>query len=206
MSSSTPINQIRNLGGGDASIGNTPSPNSMPPNQSSQTDEQLMNDILREIGTGPGEENISDINTDSFQHVVDHSQVPPEKMLSSKFDEMALNMNEQLDSQLEDDGKHHYKGNNQGKASSIFKGNEGMSGITNLSLNTYNIKERIWNFIKIPIIVFILCFIFGLSQVNRFIFTMLPYLLLESGQISIWGNLLKCTIIVVFMMVVQYFI
>lgn len=202
MSSSTPINQIRNMGGGGG--GNMPSPNSMPPSQTAQSDEQLMNDILREMGTSPGEDNIQDMNADSFQHVMDHSQVPPEKMLSSKFDEMALDMNDQIDNQLEDDGKYHHPDKQRHKET--FNNSDGLSGITNLSLNTNDIKERIWNFVKMPIVVFILCFILGLPQVNRFIFSMLPNLLLESGQISIWGNLLKCTIIVVLMMVVQYFI
>lgn len=199
MSSSTPINQIRNMGGG-----NMPSANSMPPSQPAQSDEQLMNDILREMGSGPGEENISDINADSFQHVVDHSQVPPEKMLSSNFDEMALDMNDQIDSQLEDDGKYHHEDKKRKRQS--YNDESGLSGITNLSLNTNNLKEQIWNFVKMPIVVFVLCFILGLPQVNRFIFSMLPNLLLESGQISVWGNLLKCTIIVVLMMVIQYFI
>lgn len=203
MSSSTPINQIRNMSGGD---GGMPSPNSTPPSQSAQTDEQLMNDILREMGTGPGEDNLADINTESFQHVMDHSQVPPEKMLSSKFDDMALDMNEQIDSQLEDDGKYHYKEKSKGSSPSNLKGNNSISGITSLSLSTNDIKERIWNFVKMPIVVFILCFILGLPQVNRFIFTMLPNLLLESGQISVWGNLLKCSMIVLLMMLVQYFI
>ncbi len=204
MSSSTPINQIRNMGRSESN--GVPSPNSTPPSQSAQTDEQLMNDILREMGSGPGEDNISDINTDSFQHVVDHSQVPPEKMLSSKFDDMALDMNEQIDGQLEDDGKYHYKDKSKGNSLPNSKGNHGISGITNFSLSANDLKERIWNFFKMPIVVFILCFIFGLPQVNRFIFTLLPNLLLESSQISVWGNLLKCTIIVVLMMLVQYFI
>jgi hypothetical protein len=200
MSSSTPINQIRHMSGGNS----IPSQNSMPPSQLAQTDEQLMNDILREMGSTPGEDNVSDMNSESFQHMMDHSQVPPEKMLASKFDDMALDMDEQIDSQLDDDGKYHHKDNK--RITHSFNNDDGFSGITNLSLNTNNIKHRIWNFVKMPIIVFILCFILGLPQVNRFIFSMLPYLLLESGQISIWGNLLKCSFLVVLMMIIQYFI
>ena len=187
MSASTPINQIRNRQN-----------HGQPSGQ--QTDDQLMNDILKEMEVGPGEDNISDMNANSFQYPMDQSQVPPEKIASSKFDDISASLNQSLNSQLGEDDVI-INSNNLNSRSS------GLSGITNLSmsLNTTNLKDTIINFVKIPLVVLALCFIFGLPQVNKFIFKFFPNLLLESGQITMLGNFLKALVIALLVMLVQYF-
>lgn len=54
--------------------------------------------------------------------------------------------------------------------------------------------ESLFNQIKPMLIVFILVFVLSLHQVNRVIFGFLPQLLLENGQISVYGMLLKALI------------
>ena len=48
--------------------------------------------------------------------------------------------------------------------------------------------------IKYPILVFVLCFIISLPEFNRFLFSFFPRLLLESGQVSIGGVLIKALV------------
>lgn len=197
MASSTPINQIRNMRNQTQGSSSTLSPGDLAAPQ--QTDDQLMNDILKEMGSGPGEDNLSDMNVNSFQYAMDESQVPPEKVASSKFDDVSQAMNDEISGQL---GETSF----QEKLNSNKKSQ--LSGITdlNLSLNSNNLKTRIINFIKIPFVVFVLVFLFGLPQVNKLIFRVFPYLLHESGQISVLGNLLKSLIITALVMLIQYFV
>ena len=105
---STPINQIRKqmnnpVGGGG---GNMPTVGQPPMNQPMTqipvnmnqpmpqipaemnqqsaspglTDNQLVNDILKEMGDSPGADNQVDINIGSMNYAMDSSQVPPEKL------------------------------------------------------------------------------------------------------------------------------
>lgn len=54
--------------------------------------------------------------------------------------------------------------------------------------------ERIFNQAKPVLLVFCLVFVLSLHQTNRVIFGFVPRLLLENGQISIYGMLLKALI------------
>jgi hypothetical protein len=188
MSQSTPINQIRR---NEQSSGN---------NQSN--DNQLIDDILREMGESPGLDNQGDINVNSLQYTMDSSQVPPERLAHSKFDEMSKNMNQEMENQLADPLQ-----TNISNSSNIPEKTDNLLNNINLKLNgSFDLKSRIINFIKIPVVVFITTLIFGLPQVNRFIFKFLPRLLHESGQITMGGILLKSFIMTIIVVIAQYFL
>lgn len=199
MSRSTPINQIRrNEQNNDSQM------------SGSANDNQLIDDILREMGESPGLDNQGDINVNSLQYTMDNSQVPPERIAHNKFDELSKNMNQEaeLSSGLNLSSSTSSSSNSSSNTNnSINVNNNDMLSNLNLKLNgTSDLKSKIINFVKIPIIVFILTFIFGLPYVNRFIFRFLPKLLHESGQITIGGILLKSAIITIIVMLFQYFL
>ena len=60
--------------------------------------------------------------------------------------------------------------------------------------------------IKYPILVLVLCFLISLPEFNRFIFGFVPSLLLESGQVSIGGVLLKALIGMLLYCIIAIFI
>lgn len=192
MSQSTPINQIRR----NEQQSNAPN------------DNQLIDDILREMGESPGLDNQGDININSLQYAMDNSQVPPEKLAYNKFDEISKSMNHDMENSVSN-GSTHSNSNNDSNMNinSLTSSNNDLLGNLNLKLNGKgDLKSRIINFVKIPIVIFILTFIFGLPQVNRFIFKFLPRLLHESGQITIGGILLKSFIMTLIVIIVQYFL
>ena len=197
MSQSTPINQIpRNL----TESQNAPNPLmdqnmnlNEQPNQ--LNDNELVNDILKEMGDSPGNDNISDINVNTLQYAMDNSQVPPEKLAHNQFDEQAKIMNESTNQSNQPHIKEH-------RPNSVNNSHNLLNNI-NLSLNTNTLKNKIIDFVKIPLTVFILSIILGLPQINRFIFKLLPKLLKESGEITIWGIILKSLILTVVVVLVQ---
>lgn len=69
-------------------------------------------------------------------------------------------------------------------------GNNGGSGLADGK--TY--LERLFMQIKPILVVFVLVFVLSLHQTNRFIFGFIPQLLLENGQISVYGMLLKASL------------
>lgn len=203
MSQSTPINQIRrNLNDSqnapnpmiEQNMGKMINPNEQP-NQ--LNDNELVNDILKEMGDSPGNDNISDINVNTLQYTMDNSQVPPEKLAYNQFDEQSkmLDDNNNQASQPSINLDHNLNNNNHN--------NNNLLNNINLSLNTDTLKNKILKFVKIPLTVFILSIILGLPQINRFIFRLLPQLLKESGEITIWGIILKSLILTIFVVLVQ---
>jgi hypothetical protein len=59
---------------------------------------------------------------------------------------------------------------------------------------------------KYPILVFILSFIISLPEFNRFLFSFCPRLLLESGQVSIGGVLMKAFVGMLLFIIVALFL
>ena len=167
MSQSTPINLIRR---GDPTVLNNNDNNNtqfMPPH----SDSQLVEDILKEMGESPGAEQQSNINSQSFQYAMDASQVPSYKYKEPQY------TNALYDNYAE-------KMMNQ-------QTNNGILSQFGIKLNGTSLKEKIISNIKYPALVFVLCFIISLPEFNRFLFSFFPKLLLESGQVSIGGVLLK---------------
>ena len=163
MSQSTPINMIRR----EAS--------SIDTSMNQNSDSQLVEDILKEMGESPGIEQQSNINSQSYQYAMDNSQVPAYK-----------SSHQQDQNSYYDDRHYSDKMMHQQQQS-----NSGLLSQIGINLNGVSIKDKILKNIKYPGLVFVLCFIISLPEFNRFIFSFFPKLLLESGQVSIGGVLLK---------------
>ena len=174
MSQSTPINLIRR---GETS--------SMDDNQFSlpqQSDSQLVEDILKEMGDSPGLEQQSNINSQAFQYAMDNSQVPAYKQNSQQKQshDMAYD---------NPNGNYAEKMMNQQK-----QDNSSFLSQIGINLNGTSIIDKIMKNIKYPGLVFVLSFIISLPEFNRFLFSFFPKLLLESGQVSIGGVILKASV------------
>lgn len=191
MSQSTPINMLRR--------GDTALPPPMDPSlqQSGQlpafpnlnqdnSDSQLVEDILKEMGANNiSAENQSSINSQAFQHMMDSSQVPPNQYVPPT---------ESIPP--------------PGWSQKIMQDNQpnGMLSQFGINLNSESLKDKIMKNIKYPLLVFVLCFIISLPEFNRFLFGFFPRLLLESGQVSLGGVLLKSLIGMIIFSVVVLFI
>ena len=177
MSLSTPINALRRNGDTSStpnfSMDNVdfePQNNNQYNGQSS--DSQLVEDILKEMGESPGLEQQSNINSQAYQYAMDNSQVPIYKSSQSQ--------NRYDDSNYTEKMMHQQQQINSGLLNQI-----------GISLNGASIKDKIMKNIKYPGLVFVISFIISLPEFNRFLFSFFPKLLLESGQVSIGGVLLK---------------
>jgi hypothetical protein len=173
MSQSTPLNLLRR-GGDDQQ--------SMPPQRpmqmndggsNMQAESQLVEDILKEMGESPGIEHQSNINSQAYQYAMDSSQVPPTKYTppsSMQYPGENTNYTQKMMSET--------------SPSSLL-------GSIGINLSGASLKDKIMNNLKYPVLVFIICFLISLPEFNRFLFGFFPRLLLESGQVSIGGVLLK---------------
>ena len=194
MSQSTPLNMLRR--------GDEPPPQSMQMPQQMQmpqsmqmqmpqqmqmpdggsnmmAESQLVEDILKEMGESPGVEHQSNINSQAFQYAMDSSQVPPTKYTPPS-------------------GMQYPGGGNSSteytqKMMSETAPNGLLSSI-GISLNGASFKDKIINNLKYPVLVFIISFLISLPEFNRFLFGFFPRLLLESGQVSIGGVILKAIV------------
>ena len=185
MSQSTPINQIRR---GDPSTA-PPSMDDMGSQFNSPNSEsQLVEDILKEMGDSPGIEQQSNINSQAFQYSMDSSQVP-----AYKYNEPSLNQNPPYDNYA--DKMMHQQPSNTGLLSQF-----------GINLSGASLKDKIMKNIKYPGLVFVLCFIISLPEFNRFLFSFFPKLLLESGQVSIGGVLLKAVVGMLLFIIIALFL
>ena len=185
MSQSTPINQIRR---GDPLT--TPSLDNINSQFNSPNSEsQLVEDILKEMGDSPGNEQQSNINSQSFQYAMDSSQVP-----AYKYNETSQ-QNPPYDSYAEKMMHQQQLQNNTGLLSQF-----------GINLSGASLKDKILKNIKYPGLVFVLCFIISLPEFNRFLFSFFPRLLLESGQVSIGGVLLKALVGMVIFAIIAFFL
>ena len=172
MSQSTPITHLRRGDPSTApSIADMSSQFGAPNSES-----QLVEDILKEMGDSPGSEQQSNINSQSFQYSMDSSQVP-----AYKYNEPSQ-QTQPYDSYAE-------KIMHQQQQS-----NAGLLSQFGINLSGASLKDKILKNIKYPGLVFVLCFIISLPEFNRFLFSFFPKLLLESGQVSIGGVLLKAVV------------
>ena len=198
MSQSTPINMLRRNQNNDnqsSNTGNMQSGNSnmqqMQPMQQQQqqqqqqqsnmsSDSQLVDDILKEMGESPGMDQQSNINSQTIQYAMDRAQVPPNKYISQQ------NVDDTND-----------ENNNTYSKKIMMDQQQNQHGFLNqlgFTLSGDSFKEKIMNNMKYPILVFIICFIISLPECNRFIFGFVPKMLLESGQVSFAGVILKAFI------------
>ena len=183
---STPINQLRNdfdssqdilstplntIDNGD-SLSTTLSDLRQPPQQQplqQPVSDNIIDDILKDMDNDKMED-VHNMNMSTYNYSMDRSQVPGENTTPPNFQQQQHQQQQQQQHQL-------------------FTPSEELpkSG-GNFSLLGFNvILDNLIN----PVLVFLIVFVLSLTPVNRFIFSLCPQFLKESGQINIYGVLLK---------------
>jgi hypothetical protein len=185
MSQSTPINMIRRE---SPSIEMNNNMNTQ--FETSNSDSQLVEDILKEMGESPGLEQQSNINSQAFQYAMDNSQKPSYKS----------NTLQDQNGFYDDHNYSEKMMHNQKEANNSLLGQMG------INLSGISIKDKIMKNIKYPGLVFVISFIISLPEFNRFLFSFFPKLLLESGQVSIGGVLLKSIVGMILFAIIALFI
>jgi len=182
MAKSTPLSQLPPINGDDGmniqmigmdnnsqqhsmnfQMDNSPNNQLMSPQQIPQDNNQLVDDILADMGEPPMM-NPSNIDNAMMNRAMDRSQIPPEKQYDMEED-------------------YNYNQEKQHNDNSMLLDVVGVSESSTIG--------RAYNTVKYPILVFVVCFIVSLPQLNRLLFSMIPTLLLESGQVSLQGVALK---------------
>jgi len=156
-----------------------------------RSENDLVEDILREMGESPGANSQSNINSTAFNYITDNAQIPPHKY-----------SNPNSTPHLDTIDKNHNLNNSTNNS---YLPSNLMNQIS-FSLTGSNIKQKISNNLKYPILVFVICFLLGLPEFNRFLFSFFPKLLLESGQVSITGVILRAFIGMLIFILVAIFI
>lgn len=202
MSQSTPINMLRRNGNSNENLNTMDNMNSMNSNdmpilennnvnmfnQPSET--QLVEDILKEMGNSPGMEQQTNINSQALQYAMDSSQVPAYKQMDTNEPFQPMTTNNNYSEKMV-----HQQLNNNGLLSQI-----------GINISGESLKEKIMKNFKYPILVFILSFIISLPEFNRFLFSFFPRLLLESGQVSIGGVLMKSFVGMLLFIIIAFFL
>lgn len=188
MSQSTPINMIRrDTGGMSDNNMQPPMPGDMTPLNS---DTQLVEDILKEMGDSPGMELQSNINSQALQYTMDSAQVPPNKYVPPQQQEQQIDYNNYSQKMMMEQQAQ----------------NSGILGQLGINLGGETLKEKIMKNIKYPALVFVICFLISLPEFNRFLFGFFPRLLLESGQVSLGGVMLKALLGMLLFAIIVLFI
>lgn len=209
MSLSTPIQQIRNLGNqgpmpglpsmstqqvnqnlqmpvynpNPESIQQSPQQLQNPMGQnplqqpSTQNNSQLVDDILREMTNEDFQQGPEpDLNVGNINYAMDNVNIPPEQQATGKGQLQPENTTlSSVENIL----------NNGIDTTDIF---------SDLKLNEPIDETAVDKFIKQSkpvILVFVIVVILSLHQVNRVIFSFVPQLIIENGQLSIYGILFR---------------
>lgn len=193
MSLSTPIQQIRNLGGKEDMSGlpsmstqsvnqnlQMPIYNSNPDNlqqPSTQNNSQLVDDILREMTNEDFQQgNEPDLNVGNINYSMDNVNIPPIQQPS-------------VDGQLQPENT------KVSSVESILNNGINTTDIfSDLKLNEPIDETAVDKFVKQAkpvILVFVIVVVLSLHQVNRVIFSFVPQLIIENGQLSIYGILFR---------------
>ena len=146
------------------------------------SDSQLVEDILKEMGESPGAENQSNINSQALHYAMDSSQVPPNKYIPPPQQHQQYQQQHQQAMEMQNEYTNQLMNKNAPN---------GLLSQMGINLNSENLRDKIINNIKYPLLVFAISFLISLPEFNRFLFGFFPRLLLESGQVSLGGVLLK---------------
>lgn len=153
-----------NMGG----MGNTGGPN----------ENQLVEDILREMNGNAGDANISG---GAYQYATDQAQVPNGPPLSD--------ISQMTDKVIEEEYRNFVRDENR------------------LISKLVDTQSHPWAVSVVnALIVFLILLFVSLPQINKLLFTFLPGLLLESGQVSFQGVLLKCVIGLILYVIITTFL
>jgi hypothetical protein len=158
----------------------TNNPNNLNPPVPTQDNNQLVEDILKEMGNPAVED--SNLNHNVMSYAMDPSQIPPEKQENINF----LTANDLEVDNLPNATDEFIESEQMGKSNPPI--------ISYLGLSENSSLTPIVKMVRLPILVFILSFIISLPVFNRYLFSYFPTLLLESGQIGIYGVLLKAVL------------
>jgi hypothetical protein len=168
----------------------TNNPNNLNPPVPTQDNNQLVEDILKEMGNPTVED--SNLNNNVMNYAMDPSQIPPEKQENINF----LNAND-----LEEDNLPN--GTNDSVESEKVEKNPPI--VSYLGLSEDSSLTPIIKMVRLPLLVFILSFIISLPIFNRYLFSFVPTLLLESGQVGIYGVLLKAVLSTILFCILLHF-
>ena len=151
-------------------------PDSLMPQQNIGSGDNLVDDLLNELESQP--EYQQDINVAHTQYAMDNVNTPPTKT------EQDIHM-------LNSENTHSVSVNDN---SHLLSAKSFTNDDYNFQNNNKTLFQTIIDEAKPCIIVLILFIIFSLHQVNRVLFSFLPQLLLENGQLSLYAILLKAVI------------
>jgi hypothetical protein len=163
MSSSTPLNQLPSQ--------QPPPP--LPPQELDNSND-MVEDILNEMSNSN-----NGSNNDSLNYAMDPSQIPPDKMDVNFLETPQQNSDQPLNNQE----------NLQNNNATEVKSNSILSKLNLGSME--GTLSKCFNSTKSAVIVFVLVLVVSLPKFNKIVFTKLPKMLSESGEINIKGVLLK---------------
>lgn len=172
--------------------------NNMTAGGAGSNNDSLVDDLLNTIESQqtmmpPGTSYQNDANASGFSHMTDgQAGIPPEMdpnahaMLAPEYSRPEQRMAPGGDLAASVHAKQSLLyGDNNANSSSRYNITEGL----NADGKTY--LEQLFDKLKPILVVFVLMFLLSLHQTNRVIFGFVPQLLLENGQISVYGMLLK---------------
>jgi len=142
-----------------------------------QNNSQLVDDILREMSSDDIQQGPEpDLNVGNINYAMDSVNIPPEPQVSSKGQLQPENTTvSSVESIL----------NNGVDSSDIFSDLKLDEPIDETAVDKF-VKEA-----KPVILVFVIVVVLSLHQVNRIIFSFVPQLIIENGQLSIYGILFR---------------
>lgn len=150
------------------------------PPQMPPQEEPSVEDMLKEMDVP------DNINMDSINYSMDESQIPPPKM-----DQNFLQQND----------------NPQMQPPPQEKVEESSNSLLGINLgNGGDMMTKCINLVKHSGIIFLLVFVVSLPQVNRSVFTKIPGMLEESGEINIKGVLLKSLVVTFLFLAISFFL
>jgi hypothetical protein len=147
-------------------------PDNLMPNQNINNGSNLVDDLLNELESQP--EYQQDMNIAQTQYAMDNVNTPPARR--EEYNNMLTSENSRPVSV--NDNSHLLNAKSFDNDDYNFQSSKTLS-------------EKVMDDLKPCLIVFVLFVLFSLHQVNRVIFSFLPQLLLENGQLSLYAILLK---------------
>lgn len=142
-----------------------------------QNNSQLVDDILREMSTNDIQQGPEpDLNVGNINYAMDNVNIPPEQ---KQYGEEQLQPENTIVSSVESIL------NNGVDSNDIFSDLKLDEPIDETAVDKF-VKEA-----KPVILVFVIVVVLSLHQVNRVIFSFVPQLIIENGQLSIYGILFR---------------
>lgn len=154
---------------------------------------QLVEDILREFEEPPGGNYQQDISAAGMSYAMDPVHIPPPK-------------NPQAVQQLQAEETRVPSAVQSGTVSLSADGSYNSSSSSARQEGVFGKFTWLFDALKPLLAVFVIVFLLSLHQVNRYIFTLFPQLLLENGQLSVYGILLRALIATVLFYLATTFI